>query len=37
MATGYDTLQVISKMNSSDSPENSLQEIEEFISIELYR
>ena len=35
MATGYDTLQVISKMDTSDSPGNSLQEIEEFISTEL--
>ena len=35
MATGYDTLQVISKMDTSDSSGNSLQEIEEFISTEL--
>ena len=35
MATGYDTLQVISKMDTSDSPGNSLQELEEFISTEL--
>ena len=34
MATGYDTLQVISKMDTSNSPGNSLQEIEEFISTE---
>ena len=31
---GYDTLQVISKMDTSNSPENSLEEIEQFISTE---
>ena len=35
MATGYDTLQVISKMDTSNSPGNSLEEIEQFISTEL--
>ena len=34
MATGYDTLQVISKMDTSRNPGNSLQEVEEFISTE---
>ena len=34
MVTGYDTLQVISKMDTSNSPGNSLEEIEQFISTE---
>ena len=34
MATGYDTLKVISKMDTSNSPGNSLEEIEHFISTE---
>ena len=34
MATGYDTLQVIAKMDTSRNPGNSLEEIEQFISTE---
>ena len=34
MVTGYDTLQVISRMDTSNSPGNSLEEIEQFISTE---
>jgi len=34
MTAGYDTLQVISKMNTSKNPGNSLEEVEQYISTE---
>ena len=34
MATGYDTLEVIAKMDTNRTPGNSLEEVEQYISME---
>ena len=34
MTTGYDTLQVISRMDTSRNPGNALEEVEQYISTE---
>lgn len=34
MATGYDTLEVIAKMDTTRTPGNSLEEVEQYISME---
>ena len=35
MTTGYDTLQVISRMDTSRNPGNALEEVEQYISLKI--